>query len=133
MTPFSTSDFAAMQARVAAARKTKNPAQSPSEAEALPVEKEERELHRQFEQWLNLNGIHFIHFRMDKKSPLPGLPDFTCHRDNKVCFVEFKAAGELPTEEQTEYIARLRAINGCEVVIASDLALAIQKTKERLL
>jgi hypothetical protein len=40
--------------------------------------RQEREMHNLFANWLRLNGVPFIHARMDKKSTIrKGWPDFT--------------------------------------------------------
>ena len=72
--------------------------------------KKEKEMHYIFEQWLNLNGLPFIHARMDKQSTIGnGAPDFTVMHAGLVLCIEFKMAGAKPSEDQARFIAKLVA------------------------
>lgn len=78
----------------------------PSRAEQIT----EKEMHRQFGQWLNQKGMIFREDRMDKPTTGPvGWPDFTICHNGKTVFVEMKTPGKMPTEEQRCYRARLES------------------------
>jgi hypothetical protein len=109
--------LAAFQARTASAPKPDRQNYS-AEVEV------ERDLHEQFIQWLNLREIHRYHFRMDRKSPIPGAPDFTLHYGQRVCFIEFKVGKNDLSPDQAAYHASL-GLAKCEVSTARSLQEAI--------
>jgi hypothetical protein len=72
-----------------------------AEAEQKRQVTEERELHRQFEQWLNLREIYYIHSRMDRASTIAkGAWDFTLLKNGHGLAIEFKIAPNKLTVEQ---------------------------------
>ena len=132
MTHISHSELPAIQARLAANRKTKvaSVVSAPAASKAEVVA--EKEMHRLFEQWCNLKGIMFVHFRMDKKAPTPGQFDFLLLRDGKCAAVEFKVLQNKLSEVQESYRTRLRR-SGVPNLLASSVAEAIQWATEMLL
>ena len=92
----------------------------------------EKEMHRQFEQWLNLKGVPYCHSRMDRASTIQvGWPDFTLCRNGIVILIEFKAEGGSLSEDQVAVIGRLRD-NGNDVLVTTSVAEAITYSCERL-
>lgn len=91
--------------------------------------KREKEMHDIFSQWLNLNGIPFIHARTDKRSTIQvGWPDFTViHKGRAVC-VEFKMPYAKIDVKQFETIDRLQR-EGTPVFICHNHAEAIEHLK----
>jgi len=77
----------------------------PSKAEQVS----EKEMHRLFANWLNLQEFLFLEARMDKPSTImEGWPDFTVFHKGKTAFVELKVLGASLREEQAACIAALR-------------------------
>lgn len=100
------------------------------EADAKQERVAERKMHEQFEQWLRLNEIPYIHSRMDRKSTIrEGWPDFSLFRHGVSCFIEFKVPGKLPEPKQKECINELMH-NGFPVLVAYSVALAINFASE---
>jgi hypothetical protein len=103
--------------------------QKPSKAEMVA----EKEHHRIFRQWLNLNNVGFIEAPMCKKSELPaGHPDFTCFSNGRCVFVEFKSGDNGLSEDQVTRIAILKS-TGCEVHVSYEVGEAVVWTRGRLL
>ena len=95
------------------------------EADAKQERVAERKMHEQFEQWLRLNEILYVHSRMDRKSTIrEGWPDFSVFRNAVSCFIEFKVPGKVPEPEQRECINEL-SNNGFPVIVAYSVADAI--------
>jgi hypothetical protein len=95
------------------------------EADAKQEERAEKHMHIQFEQWLRLNEIPFVHSRMDRKSTIrEGWPDFSLFKNGATCFVEFKVPGKEPTEKQLECLNQLND-NGFPILVATDVGDAI--------
>lgn len=92
----------------------------------------ERKMHEQFEQWLRLHEIPFVHSRMDRKSTIrEGWPDFSCFKNGATVFIEFKVEGKKPTPEQAECIWRLQS-EGFPAAVATSVGAAIAFAKEGL-
>lgn len=91
---------------------------------------QERELHNLFANWLRLNGVPFIHARMDKKSTIrKGWPDFTLlWQGRAVCF-EFKLPGQPLDADQIE-VRRELTLNGTPVQTVHSVAEAIRAARE---
>jgi len=93
----------------------------------------ERDLHDQFEAWLNKQGIPYGHDRMDKATTTKtGEPDFRCYKNEQVAFVEFKVGHHTLSDVQVKRRDEL-ARAGCRVRVCHDLETAIEWVTERLL
>jgi hypothetical protein len=101
-----------------------------SEMKDLMEKKNEKAMHDLFSQWLRLNGIPYIHARMDKKSTIQkGWPDFTMLYQGRALCVEFKAMGGAPSEEQESVIQSLTK-TGTTVLVCWLVSAAILETRE---
>lgn len=68
----------------------------------------ERLLHDQFENWCRINGLIYVHSRMDRKSTIAaGHPDFTVLWKGRGCCVEFKGPGGTLSEDQKLVMKKL--------------------------
>lgn len=100
------------------------------EATARASVKLEREMHDQFAAWLRINGIHFIHTRMDKKSTMQkGWPDFTLIKAGRAICVEFKLRACTVSEEQSKVIRELLD-DGTPATVSLSVQHAIEFTRE---
>jgi hypothetical protein len=134
MTRISSSELAVIEARLEANRRpaVATPPAPPRKTPTSNQRNQEKAMHEQFEALCRHANIHTIHFRTDRKSPIPGMPDFTCHAAGKCCFVEFKIVGVgVLSDDQKDYIKALRA-QGNPVLVAFDVADAFRWTKEQL-
>lgn len=94
--------------------------------------KREKEMHDIFSQWLNLNGVPFIHARTDKKSTIAkGAPDFTLIYRGKALCIEFKMPGQKITPDQDLFIEHLKK-SETPVFICNMAAEAIELTRKTL-
>lgn len=76
----------------------------------------EKELHDQFERWLDFHQVAYVHARTDKKSTIEdGWPDFTCLKASDcgvlACLIEFKNATGKLRKDQQDVIERLASQN----------------------
>lgn len=102
------------------------------DAEQKRATRVEKAMHDRFIQWLNLNGIPFVHSRMDKPSTIKmGFPDFTLLMNGRGVCVEFKAPGGKLKEEQADCLAKLH-LAGVPVRVFEDVGAAIHFAKENL-
>jgi len=103
------------------------------EAQSKIDVKSERQLHKQFESWCRLNGIVYLHSRMDSRPTIrEGWPDFTCFFNGRCCFVEFKMPHAKPTQIQDECCQSLNhALQ--QVLVTDSLVFAITWVKEALM
>ena len=102
------------------------------EEDEVGARKREKLLHHQFEAWLILNQIPYVHSRMDKKSTIrEGWPDFSVFYRAKTVFVEFKKPGEDLKPKQSIVVKELRVM-GFEVLVETDAGLAILWAKRAL-
>jgi len=85
------------------------PAELPAPIKAAKAEIiAEKEMHRLFGQWLNMQGFPYLESRMDKASTIAiGFPDFAIFFKTKTVFIEMKSGANKPTEEQTRWMNRL--------------------------
>ena len=89
----------------------------------------ERELHETFINWCNLNGIPFIHSRMDRKSTIAeGWPDFTLVFQGKAACIEFKVQGNKLSAAQADCVASLK-LCGVPVLVTTKVTEAIEFVK----
>jgi hypothetical protein len=108
-------------------------AELPAESSAKFEKREEKEMHRMFIEWMNLNEIEFVHSRMDRASTIEkGFPDFVCMKGNRFCLVEMKCPGGRLSEDQVRVIGRLRA-RDIPVLVAYSTQEAIVFCREKLL
>lgn len=94
----------------------------------------EREMHKQFSNWLNLHRIFFIHSRMDRPSSQNlGVPDFVFSVLRKStaipAAVEFKTPSGVLSDDQLTCIARMQD-NGWMVRVAKSVDGAIRFVTE---
>lgn len=93
----------------------------------------EKEMHKQFSNWLNLHGIFFIHSRMDRPSSQNlGVPDFifACGKLTAIpAAVEFKTPDGKLSDDQMICIARMQD-NGWQVRVAKSVDEAIRFVTE---
>lgn len=95
--------------------------------------KAEKLIHHLFEAWLRLNGLAYVHSRMDKKSTIrEGWPDFSVFGPGgKVAFVEIKLKGKELSVSQMEVMLELLRLGQPYQVCYTD-AEAIVWTSERM-
>jgi hypothetical protein len=92
----------------------------------------EREMHKQFSQWLDLNGLFYIHSRTDKRTTQrKGLPDyFVIGKETLV--VELKTETGRLSSEQQQILDELSQ-RGVTCMVTSSVVDAIELVKCRLL
>jgi hypothetical protein len=96
----------------------------------LTCKKREKSMHDVFSQWLDLNGIPYIHSRMDKRSTIQiGWPDFTIVFKGKALCIEFKMDGNNLSTEQEDTINNL-IYTGTPVEVCWMAGDAIEKTRD---
>lgn len=109
--------------------------QTTEEAQAKFEARQERDLHEKFEQWLRLNGIAYVHSRMDRKATTAsGTLDFICLANSYGCCVEWKVKenpSKYLSENQIKWLADAQKA-GVPCLVTNDLAIGILFTKEAL-
>ena len=102
------------------------------EAFAKEDRKNELAMHKEFEQWLRLNEIPFVHSRTDKKSTTAvGIPDFVILDRGIGIAVELKGPGGDLTEAQTRTLFHWTQ-RGVPCLVATSVKGAIEFTKGQL-
>jgi hypothetical protein len=99
-------------------------------------EKEDRKnelaMHREFEQWLRLNEIPFVHSRTDKKATTAvGTPDFVILSFGKGIAIELKGPGGQLTEAQSRTLFHWTQ-RGVPCLVATSVKGAIEFVKGQL-
>jgi hypothetical protein len=90
--------------------------------------REEGELHKLYESWLNLHDFDFCHARMDRPTTIKkGISDFHVWRSLRHCFIEFKADHGVLSKEQVRFINRQLA-QGTPVLITTSFVEACDFT-----
>jgi len=102
------------------------------EIEVKAALKSEKELHRQFENYLRLVELPFGTARMDRKSTFTeGWPDYTLVIKGRAIFIECKMPGKDLEPEQQRVCALLAAM-GAYVRICESLQECIETVKMHL-
>ena len=85
----------------------------------------ERALHGLISQYLNLQGIFYVHSHFGKKSTCtPGTPDFVFAVNGQACAIEAKTAdGELSLAQEQAILAM--RVNGWAVEVCTSVQQAI--------
>ena len=103
------------------------------EISAEQAVKAEKEMHRQFEQWLRMKELPFGTSRMDRKSSYTvGWPDYTVCVNGRVVFLELKMPGQNLDPEQVIVCGALIA-QGASVSVCSSLQQCIEIVKAFML
>jgi hypothetical protein len=101
------------------------------ECEEIYCKKTEKKLHQDFEQWLRLNDLPYIHSRMDKKTSIQnGAPDFIVFANGFTVCIEFKVGNNKTSDDQNRFIDRLIQ-SKIPVAVCYSLVAAINFTKEK--
>jgi hypothetical protein len=94
--------------------------------------KRELDMHKDFEAWLRLNEIPFVHSRTDKKSTTAvGTPDFVILLEGRGFAIELKGPGGRLTAEQEKTLFHWTQ-KGVPCLVATTLTGAIDFTKSQL-
>lgn len=97
-----------------------------AEAQAKYTVKLERETHKLISQWLNLNGVTYVHSRTDKRTTqAKGVPDFIIIANNKCLLLEAKREKEKLRPEQLAFKVKCER-GGTAVHVIYDAATAIE-------
>ena len=94
--------------------------------------KNELAMHREFEGWLRLNEIPYVHSRTDKKATTAvGTPDFVILNQGMGIAVELKGPGGSLTEAQSRTLFAWTQ-RGVPCLVATSVKGAIEFTKGQL-
>jgi hypothetical protein len=81
------------------------------EAQAKFVARAEKEMHRDYENWLNLRSLLYAHVPMNRPSSLPpGHPDFAVYYCGHVLLADFKVPGGTLKDSQKVWFAHAELI-----------------------